>query len=122
MRFSETLRGVIILGFGFGPPCCIIWFLFERLEVLLKEGYNPTIQLTTLFLNKNLDDSIIIKPVYDYIASTKIFQWDTTQSILSWGNSIEDFIMQLPIELWFLASWPILNWIGFRLSKFMRKI
>ena len=48
MRFSETLRGVIILGFGFGPPFCIIWFLFERLETLVKEGYNPTIQLATL--------------------------------------------------------------------------
>jgi hypothetical protein len=122
MRFSETLRGVIILGFGFGPPFCIIWFLFERLETLVKDGNNPTIQLATLFQNMNFGDWIIIKSIRGLTTSVQIFQWDSIQNILSWIQSSAYFMINWPVELWVLASWPILNWIGYRLTKFIKKI
>ena len=121
MRFYEILRGVIIVGFGFGPPCLIIWFLFERLEVFLREGYNPTIQLVTLFPKRNLDEWESAQSIYDYIASTSMFQWDAIRSIVGWIQLTYDFILHLPIELWILVCWPIFSWIGFKISIFMKR-
>ena len=121
MRFSETLRGIIILGFSFGTPFTIIWFLFERLENILKDGHNPVLQLNTLLSNKNFSDIPVINSITNYLDSTQMFQWDFTQTIVSWIKIAHHFIMSSPIELWIFVSWPILNWIGYKLSKFKRR-
>jgi hypothetical protein len=121
MKFYETLRGVIIVGFGFGPTCLIVWFLFERLEVFLKEGYNPIIQLITFFPRRDLSEWIGVQLIYDYIASTSMFQWDAIRSIVGWIQLTYDFILHLPIELWILVCWPIFSWIGFKISIFMKR-
>jgi hypothetical protein len=121
MRFYETLKGAIIIGFGFGSPCLIIWFLFERLEIFLREGYNPTFQLVTFIPGKGLNEWESIKSIYDYISSTTIFQWDVVTAIVGWVHFIYDFILHLPIELWLLACWPIFSWIGFKISNFIKR-
>ena len=121
MRFYETLRGVIIVGFGFGPPCLIIWFLFERLEIFLRKGYNPTLQLVTLFPKRNLDGWQSVQLIYDYIASISVLQWDAIRSIVGWIQLTYDIILHLPIELWILVGWPIFSWIGFKISIFMKR-
>ena len=121
MRFYETLRGAIILGFGFGAPSLIIWFLFERLEFFLQNGYNPTIRLVTFISDGRTIEWEIFGSIHNYISSMSLFQSDTIKSIFDWVQLAFNSILHLPIELWILLSWPVLSWVGFKISTFMKK-
>ena len=121
MRFYETLRGVIILGFGFGGPYLIIWFLFERLEFFLQNGYNPTIRLVTFISDGRTTEWEIFGLIQNYISSMSLFQSDTIKSIFDWVQLAFNSILHLPIELWILLSWPVLSWVGLKISTFMKK-
>ena len=120
MRFYETLRGVIILGLGFGAPSLIIWFLLERLEFFLQNGYNPTIRLVTFISDGRTVEWKIFGSIHNYISSMLLFQSDTIKSILDWVQLAFNSILYLPIELWILLSWPVLSWVGFKISRFMK--
>jgi hypothetical protein len=121
MRFYETLRGTTIVAFGFGSPCLIIWFLFERLEVFLREGYNPTFQLVTFFPGKGFNEWNSIKSFFDYISSTPMYKLDAVTFIISWVQLIHDFILHLPIEFWILVCWPIFSWTGLKILTFIKR-
>ena len=121
MRFYETLRGVIIFGFGFGAPSLIIWFLFERLEFFLQNGFNPTFRLETFISDGRNIEWEILGSIHSYISSMSLFQSDTIKLIFDWIRLAFNSILYLPIELWILLSWPVLSWIGFKISGFMKK-
>ena len=121
MRFYETLRGVIIFGFGFGAPSLIIWFLFERLEFFLQNGFNPTFRLETFISDGRNIEWEILGSIHSYISSMSLFQSDTIKLIFDWMRLAFNSILYLPIELWILLSWPVLSWIGFKISRFMKK-
>jgi hypothetical protein len=121
MRFYETLRGVIIIGFGFGAPSLIIWFLFERLEFFLQNGHNPTFRLVTFISDGQTIKWKLFGSIHDYISSMSLFQSGAIKSIFDWVQLALNSILHLPIELWILLSWPVLSWVGFKISTFMKK-